>query len=314
MLRAQQVSALIQGEVLSLPDACVRLADGRWPLTAEAKSAADTVRSDLLIVPVAVDFVAVLTQTCDLQRTTEEDAFCQVAPVLTVTEQMANEVARGWRPRYVAIPWFNASAVADLGRVTTVERSLLVDAQSVGRPGDPATRFHLAEMIGRHTSRAALPDSVSEAVRPILARMKSKNDKQSSEGRCVRLLASIRAEARPHFDAVPLDLTLLFVISEEDLPSLPASVEPDHANIDKLVLAGATAAADAVERATDALAARESWIALTEIWAREARIHSESSDDVSSVSAEVLNGEELSFARSRNAPELDLAYLSTRVA
>ena len=35
-------------------------------------------------------------------------------------------------------------------------------------------------------------------------------------------------------------------------------------------------------------------------------------EDLGSVEANVLNGEELSYARSRNTPVLDLQYLSTR--
>ena len=53
-------------------------------------------------------------------------------------------------------------------------------------------------------------------------------------------------------------------------------------------------------------------MALAELWLQPAVELAETTPDVDSIDVLVLNGDELSFARARNAPELDLAYLSTR--
>ena len=61
-------------------------------------------------------------------------------------------------------------------------------------------------MVGRHLSRAALPDAVSSALRPFVDRIKEKYDKASAEGRCLALIGSLRVEATPDLDADAPDL------------------------------------------------------------------------------------------------------------
>jgi hypothetical protein len=53
-------------------------------------------------------------------------------------------------------------------------------------------------------------------------------------------------------------------------------------------------------------------MALAECWIKPAADRVADVDGVGSVAITVLNGEELSYARSRSAPILDLRYLSTR--
>ena len=75
------------------------------------------------------------------------------------------------------MPWHWPTSVADFSQITTLERSVLVGVASRGRPGTPWQRAHFAEMVGRHFSRAALPDAVSAALRPFVDRIKKKYDK-----------------------------------------------------------------------------------------------------------------------------------------
>lgn len=57
---------------------------------------------------------------------------------------------------------------------------------------------------------------------------------------------------------------------------------------------------------------REGWAALAECWIKPSEALARSIDGVGSVEISVLNGEVLSYARTLNAPILDLRYLSSR--
>lgn len=311
---AAVVSTLIQGEVLGAADVCVVLAEASAPLSSEAAevAAAEGADSGLIVVPHAVDDVVLLTQTCDLQRTTPEEHRCLVAPVVHMSEQFAHEALRGRRPGFAALPWIGLTAVADLSRVTTVERSVLVGPASRGAPRNPEERLHFAETIGRYLTRPALPDAINDVLSPFVRRIADKHDKQSAEGRCVHKVAELRIEATPDLDDEAPALNVLMLLDEDELPALPEGAIVSQERIDGLVAAGPGAAAEAVLREGDPVLKREAWMALAECWIKSAADRVADNDGVGSVEITVLNGEEFSYARSRSAPPLDLRYLSTR--
>ncbi|HVB43657.1 MAG TPA: hypothetical protein VNF47_13260 [Streptosporangiaceae bacterium] len=314
--RAAAVSSLIQGEVLGAADACVVIADAAAPLSPEAVEliTAEGIASGLITVPHAVDEVVLLTQTCDLQFTTPNEHRCLVAPVIRVTEKAAYEALRGRRPGLAGLPWVAPTTVADLSRITTVERSVLVGVVSRGRPRTPSERFHFAETISRYLTRPALPNPINAVLSPFVNRIAEKHDKQSAEGRCAHKVSELRLEATPDIDHEEPALNVLMILEELELPKLPRGALVDDARVDQLITAGRGSAADAVHRATDPVSKREAWIALAECWIKPSVDLAPTVDGVGSVEISVLNGEELSYARSLNAPILDLRYLSTRAA
>lgn len=311
---AAAVSAFIQGEVLEATDACVVLAEASAPLSVEAAevAAAEGADSGLLIVPHPVDHVVLLTQTCDLQRTTPEEHRCLVAPMVDMPEQFAHEALRGRRPGYAALPWISLTAVADLSRATTVERSVLVGAASQGAPRTTDERLHFAETLSRFLARPALPDAVNDVLLPFVKRIRDRYGKQSAEGRCTQKVAELRLEATPDLDHAAPALNVLMLLDEDDLPPLPVGENVRQAEVDKLVKAGLGPAAEAVFRAVTPVQKREAWMAVAECWLKPAADRVPDVAGVGSVTITVLNGEELSYARSRSAPPLDLRYLSTR--
>jgi hypothetical protein len=314
--RAAAVSSLIQGEVLGVSDACIVLAEAASPLSPEASevAAAEGVPSGLIAVPNAVDYVVLLTQTCDLQYTTIDEFRCLVAPAVITTENVAWEAWRGRRLGLAGLPWFGPAAVADLSRITAVERSVLIGAASHGRPQAPQERFHFAETISRYLTRPALPDPINEVLAPFVKRIGDKHDKHSPEGRCVYKVSELRLEATPDIDHEKPALNVLMILEEEELPQLPPPASIDDKRIDTLVTAGWGAAAEAVEQAHGPVAKREAWMALAECWIKSSVELAPTIEGVGSVEISVMNGEELSYARSINAPILDLRYLSTRAA
>jgi hypothetical protein len=317
LARAQAVSGLSQGEVLRIPDFVVWVGDSAWPLTEATEAAAQEVDANggLVLVPEAIDLGVLLTQTCDLQRTTLGTPFCQLAPVIEADPGFVREVSRGRRPGYVWLPWHNPeTAIGDLSRITTVERSLLVSTPRLGHPRTTIESLHFAESVSRHFTRAAIPDPVSEVLRPFLSRMKERHDRQSPEGRCIAKVANLRLEGVPDLAAEIPDIVVLLVLDESDLPSPVGSVDVSDERIDALIAAGLDAATRRTLEAREPVELREAWTALAELWLRPSVEAAGESPEIGSLQVEVLNGEELSFARSRKAPELDLAYLTTRAA
>lgn len=314
--RAAVVSSLLQGEVLGVADACVVLADASAPLSAEAAdiAASEGTGSGLIVVPHVVDDVVLLTQTCDLQFTTAAEHRCLVAPLIYVSEQVAYEALRGRRPGFAGLPWVGLTAVADLSRITTVERSVLVGAVSRGHPRTLRERLHFAETISRYLTRPALPDHINEVLSPFVKRIAEKHDRESAEGRCVHKVSELRVEATPDIDHEEPALNVLMILDEDELPRLRDGSHVDDHRIDRLIGAGRTVAAEAVHQAGDPVAKREAWTALAECWIKPAADLVPTVDGVGGVEITVMNGEELSYARSLNAPILDLRYLTTRAA
>jgi hypothetical protein len=299
-----------------MADACVVLADAENPLSSDAAriAADDGVTSGLIVVPQPVDDVVLLTQTCDLQFTTADEHRCLVAPVVRVSGRMAREALRGRRPGLAGLPWVDDESVADLSRITAVERSMLIDAASRGRPRNPRERIHFADTVSRYLTRPALPDPINKVLSPFVQRIAEKHDRQSVEGRCAYAVSELRVEATPDLDADRPALNVLMVLEETELPRLPAGVVVDQERIDDLVAAGRTRAAEAVQFAIGPLDKREAWTALAECWIQPSVELVPQVAGVGSVGIDVINGEELSYARSLNAPVLDLRYLSTRAS
>jgi hypothetical protein len=169
-------------------------------------------------------------------------------------------------------------------------------------------------MVTRYLTRPALPKEINQVLRPLLERIRDRYDRNSPEGQCLHRVSELRLEAAPDIDASCPALTLLVLIEESDLPCLTGGVELSQEKVDSLKTLGVQAAASAVLDAVDPVAKREAWTALAELWAEPSVEEASRTDAVGSLGIEVMNGEELSYARSRETPILDLRYLSTREA
>jgi hypothetical protein len=144
--------------------------------------------------------------------------------------------------------------------------------------------------------------------------MKKKHDKESPEGQCITLVANLRVEATPNLDDPTPSLRLLVILEAADLPPLSHGVELHQTRIDRLVGEGAEKAATEALGAADPVSTREAWTALAELWIQDATRLIDNIPGVDHLDVEVLSGDDLSFTRMRNAPELDLAHLTTRAA
>jgi hypothetical protein len=164
----------------------------------------------------AVRGLVVLTQTCDIVRTSRERPFLEVAPIVVVSAHVAHEIERGRRPVYAIIPALRTHGlVADLDRTMTIEKAVVVQwARIAGcRTDAEARRFALA--LVRKRARVAFPDDFTAWVARLQARLLERHDRQSDEGRALRALREIRVRAAPAWDAPTVEITFWFIREEE---------------------------------------------------------------------------------------------------
>ena len=136
--------------------------DPALPLTAASAAVSD---QGVDLAESAVRGLVVLTQTCDIVRTSRERPFLEVAPLVEVSAQVAHEIERGRRPVYAIIPALRTRRlVADLDRTMTVAKAVVAQwVRMVGcRTDAEARRFALA--LVRKRARVAFPDDFTVLV------------------------------------------------------------------------------------------------------------------------------------------------------
>jgi hypothetical protein len=195
-----------QGDVAVDADRFVHVADGAAPLTNEAAE----LEAGPSVIQTTVEGLVLLTQTCDIVRSCAGRPFVELAPLVEVSEEEAHRIERGHRPNYAIVAALrDRRLVADLDRVMTVEKSILVTWARL--PGwstdDEGRRF--AQALARKRIRFAFPNDFNELVRKLQSRIDDKHDRLSDEGRALRALREIRVTASPSWDD-PKGVTLFF--------------------------------------------------------------------------------------------------------
>lgn len=172
----------------------------------------------------AVEGFVVVTQSCDIVRSVDRRPLVEVSPLVKLAEAARlEEVRKGRLLQYAYVPGVAAKwLVADLDRTMTVHKEVVAQwARVQGCQNDAEVR-HFAEALARKRQRFAFPDAFSALVKPLQDRFRSKHDKQSSEGEAMRALREIRVQARPGWNADPIDLDFFLVCDETSKPTVAA--------------------------------------------------------------------------------------------
>jgi hypothetical protein len=160
--------------------------------------------------------LVLVSQTCDIVRSPEDRPSVTMCPLVEVDEAQYSLVAKGYMPRYAALPGVSARRlVADLDRSMTVDKTVMVRWERIAGVSNDIEGRAFALALSRKASRFAFPDDFNEYVAPLAKRLREKHDKQSPEGNALRALAEVRVMAEPHWDAPEVDLTFYF-IREQD--------------------------------------------------------------------------------------------------
>lgn len=160
--------------------------------------------------------VVIVTQTCDIVRDCREYAHITLAGVVTLAGNMAQEALRGRRPRFVALPDLGPDCFADTSLLVSAEKTILLGVESISAVVSDVSRRRFAEGVGRAFERSALPDDLVLALNGLTQRIKQKHDKDSKEGRALRLLEDIRIRGLPSWTADEIDVRVLFCPPTQD--------------------------------------------------------------------------------------------------
>ena len=198
------------------------------PATAETAVLADEDETgdEILLGELSFDHLVIVSQTCDVVEHPGSAPYVTLAPIVRIeVEARASEARRGYMPRYAPVPGVADDAFADLDLHLTIEKPVLRGvAKATGlRDDDEIRRFQ--DVTERHASRFAFPSEMTSAFEPLRKRIREKKDKDSFEGRALRLVDDIRLLATPNWDADKIDVDLFFLLRSRDDAD---AVEDDH--------------------------------------------------------------------------------------
>jgi hypothetical protein len=161
-----------------------------------------------------IEGLVILTQTCDIVRTSRDRPYVEVGPLVKVEDagELQN-IRRGAKPRYAYVPGTAPRMlVADLDRVMTVEKGLLATwTRETGCPTNQDQR-DFSEALARKRARFAFPEDFVSLVKPLRSRVTQKHGKDSPEGKCLGALREIRVSATPHWDDRIISLVFWFIV------------------------------------------------------------------------------------------------------
>lgn len=290
-----------QGDVFE-ETAIVHYALGSHPLTEGAARNAG---------PSAVlhrlDLAVVISQTCEVVRSCVERPLVHVAAVVALSGQELDEALRGWRPRYVHLPWVGDDRFADLELQGAVEKSVLLHSNLARRCPDTASASKFGMGLGRHRARFAFPDDLAPTLRPLVNRLREKARKSTPQGRRIDEVWEIRVRADPDWDAAQQSIELVFLVDPRSLPpqpvesELPASI---HSQIQSLDVQRLAELLD--DQALDAGSRNVTWQRLADAWSSFAK----PAGSIVEVSGVAVPINEFTRFDEFTAPQLDLDYLS----
>ena len=159
---------------------------------------------------------AILTQTCDIVRDCSVQPFLEVCPLILVDDAKIKEISKGKRPGYAFLAGIaNSNLVADLNRVMTVEKPVVVNRQRVEGCLSDQDRRDFAMALSRKRSRFAFPDQFNQHILSLPKRLQDRHKKNTLEGDILRQMREIRVQAYPSWNADVVKLRFYFVIKED---------------------------------------------------------------------------------------------------
>ena len=260
-----------------------------------------------------VEGLVVLTQTCDIQRSSLKRPYIELCPLIRVEASEARSAAAGELPRYAAVPTLGEDAVADLDRVMTVEKGWLSFAARIQGWVSDAEIRNFQATVARRYQRFAFPDDFTVSAAKLREKIVSRHGKPSSaEGQLFSLVKHIRVKAEPHWSHPEVEVTLSFILEAHALGEIPEELVDSRPYGDALKWLAvkqrtSTEIAERILSEPSSPAKDILWTRLTEAWARSCKPRG----SVSSIFGEVRDASEYPISEYWESSPLDLDYLST---
>lgn len=177
--------------------------------------------------------IAIISQTCDVVRGSENCPYVQVAPLVPVDDDEKPHILRGKRPRLVIVPELETRGLAiDLDACATVRKDVFAAAQRICGCPDDASQATFGKALARHRGRFAFPDLFNDEVAyPIAKWIKDKYKKQGPYGELANAIVEVRVTT-DNWDA-PTFLLFHFLIDGPMPHPVPQEWEDARASLVK---------------------------------------------------------------------------------
>ena len=154
----------------------------------------------------------IVTQSCDIERSSKERPFLELAPLEVAEPGKLAEIRKGRHARYVYVPGvFDKGLVADLERVMTVEKAAVQGWERVRGCRDNLEVRELSEALARKRNRFAFPDDFCALARSFNDWIRTKSRLKTPEGRAFEEIEEIRVSAEPDWEAIEVSLFFYFI-------------------------------------------------------------------------------------------------------
>ena len=184
----------------------------------------DSNESGTAVVADRVEGFVILTQTCDIVRSSQNRPYIEIAPLVRCDDATVEQIRTLRRPAFAYIPGVAENRlVADLDRIMTIEKGVLA-RWSERIPGcrSVAEQRVFARAIAHKRSRFAFPDDFVLAASHFRRHLHNKHNRASDVGSHLRALREIRVRAAPSWLSDSVELTLWFIKDHD-----PPDVNPD---------------------------------------------------------------------------------------
>lgn len=242
-----------QGDTFSCPGLSAFVAaDRHRPITTESVAAAaeDPDGDGLLLLWYDEEEFVIVSQDCDVVDSAHGSPYLTVSPMVTIeNDSAAGEARRGYMPNYAPVPASGDNRFADLSRVATVEKALLLSATRIGRLADAEQARLFRGVVHRHFSRIGFPDELARVLKPFRDNMRDKKDRDSPEGRAFEAIEEIRVKAFPDWEGDAIAVTLHLLLYRKNFEGIVTEAERS--------------------RSKNPLNAPDEWVRLREKWNRQ---------------------------------------------
>jgi hypothetical protein len=241
--------------------------------------------------------VVLVTQTCDVVRPIDLRRFVTIASVVQLDGDTLANARRRRIPRYAPLPGLGEDRFCDLDRLTSVEKSLLLDQHRTHGLRDGGDEWTFAESVRRHFTRAALPDDVVRTLRPLTTLFDKRAGKQTDEGARVEEIDELRVDLSGFDEGA---VGLLFVISGRSLSA------PDPSAVEGSTKRTVAELCSLLGQTEDLSARWALWTALCELWAMPCT----PKGAVTEVDVEVVTLASMTAEQYTSTTQVDLDHLS----
>ncbi len=159
--------------------------------------------------------LAVISQTCDIVRSTGGRYYVAVCPLTRVSTHELSDIRKGRRPYLTDVENADEDIVADLRRVMSVHKAVVETWERQTGFKNDSSRLRFAAALERKFGQFAFPDDFDHAIKEFRQRVWSRHTKPDSKpGKVYRSLVQIRFWAEPNWASERRKIRVIAIMKE----------------------------------------------------------------------------------------------------